>query len=426
MRERTRTLAAASATLLAAVLVWFNYSALLPLIVEDWSLSGFEAGAVFAAFQAGYVVAILPAGRLADRFSTRGVVATGASGTGIASIGFALFATGFWSGVGFRGVAGVFMAGVYVPGMRLLSEWYPASDRGTALGVYAGAFSLSTGLSFFLSSAVASALDWRVAIGATSLGAVFAGPVLLATTREHPDESTRAREFDLSVLKDRSYRYAVGTYAGHTWELFGARNWIQAFLVAAPAVAATDDPTLTGGVIAGTALSLGGLGNLAGGWASDRLGRIRTITAALLVSTTVSLGLGLVADLPPDSGRDRDRLRTRPRRRQFAHLDGGDGSRTRRTRRRRTRGADADRLLDDGHLAGRLRRRTGFWRLRNRLPDARARWPRGAGIGATARAGIRRADVIRVDRGDRPPRPRWPTPRRCRASAARRCRRAGP
>lgn len=94
MRERTRTLAAASATLLAAVLVWFNYSALLPLIVEDWSLSGFEAGAVFAAFQAGYVVAILPAGRLADRFSTRGVVATGASGTGIASIGFALFARG--------------------------------------------------------------------------------------------------------------------------------------------------------------------------------------------------------------------------------------------------------------------------------------------------------------------------------------------
>lgn len=298
MRERTRVLAVASATLLAAVLVWFNYSALLPLIVDDWGLSGVQAGAVFAAFQAGYVVAILPAGRLADRFSTRGVVAAGASGTGVASLGFAALATGFWSGVGLRAVAGVFMAGVYVPGMRLLSEWYPAADRGTALGVYAGAFSLSTGLSFLLSSAVASALDWRVAIGATSVAAVVAGPVLLATTRDHPEATNHARPFDLSVLRDRSYRYAVGIYAGHTWELFGARNWIQAFLVAAPAVAATDDPTLVGGLIAGTALSLGGLGNLAGGWASDRLGRLPTITGSLGISTAVSLVLGYLVDLP--------------------------------------------------------------------------------------------------------------------------------
>lgn len=297
MRERTRVLAAASATLLAAVLVWFNYSALLPLVVADWGLTGVQAGAVFAAFQAGYVAAILPAGRLADRFSTRGVVAAGATGTGVASIGFAALATGFWSGVGFRAVAGVFMAGVYVPGMRLLSEWYPAEDRGTALGVYAGAFSLSTGLSFFLSSAVAAALDWRVAIGATSVAAVVAGPALLATTRDHPEETSRTREFDLSVLRDRSYRYAVGIYAGHAWELFGARNWLQAFLVAAPAVAATDDPTLTGGLIVGTALSLGGVGNLAGGWASDRLGRIPTVTAALGVSTAISLTLGFLAEL---------------------------------------------------------------------------------------------------------------------------------
>jgi MFS family permease len=298
MQERTRVLAVASATLLAAVLVWFNYSALLPLIVDDWGLSGFQAGAVFGAFQAGYVVAILPAGRLADRFSTRGVVAAGASGTGIASLGFAALATGFWSGVGFRAVAGVFMAGVYVPGMRLLSEWYPESARGTALGVYAGAFSLSTGLSFFFSSAVASALDWRVAIGATSVAAVLAGPALLATTRPHPDGESHAQPFDLSVLRDRSYRYAVGIYAGHTWELFGARNWIQAFLVAAPAIAATDNPTLVGGFIAGTALSLGGVGNLAGGWASDRLGRIPTITGALGVSTAISLTVGFLIDLP--------------------------------------------------------------------------------------------------------------------------------
>lgn len=67
MEERTRALAVTSSVLLLSVLVWFNYSALLPRIVDVWSLSGVQAGALFAAFQAGYVVAALPAGILADR-----------------------------------------------------------------------------------------------------------------------------------------------------------------------------------------------------------------------------------------------------------------------------------------------------------------------------------------------------------------------
>lgn len=72
--------------LLASVLVWFNYSAVLPLISEEWSLSGTQAGLIFAAFQVGYLVAILPAGALADRFSTRRIIAAGATGTGIFSV----------------------------------------------------------------------------------------------------------------------------------------------------------------------------------------------------------------------------------------------------------------------------------------------------------------------------------------------------
>ena len=65
MRERRRVLVVISAALFVSVLVWFNYSAVLPLIVEEWGLSGIQAGIVFGAFQAGYLVAILPAGRLA-------------------------------------------------------------------------------------------------------------------------------------------------------------------------------------------------------------------------------------------------------------------------------------------------------------------------------------------------------------------------
>lgn len=72
MRERRRVLVVTSIALFFPVLVWFNYSAVLPLIVAEWGLSGTEVGIVFGAFRAGYLVAILPAGWLVDRYSPRG------------------------------------------------------------------------------------------------------------------------------------------------------------------------------------------------------------------------------------------------------------------------------------------------------------------------------------------------------------------
>ncbi len=68
-RARSRMLAVASVSLLLSILVWFNYSAVLPRIVAEWELSGIHAGLIFSAFQAGYLVAIIPAGILVDRYS---------------------------------------------------------------------------------------------------------------------------------------------------------------------------------------------------------------------------------------------------------------------------------------------------------------------------------------------------------------------
>ncbi|MFB6304272.1 MAG: MFS transporter [Haloferacaceae archaeon] len=299
MRERRRVLAVVSVTLLAAVVVWFNYSALLPLVAADWGLSGVAAGAVFAAFQAGYVLAVLPAGRLADRASPRLVVAGGAAGTGLASLGFAAVATGPVSGAALRFVGGCFMAGVYVPGMRLVSDWFPPEARGRAMGAYVGAFSLATGLSFLLSSAVAAAVDWRAGVAATGALAVLAAPLPVVLLRDHPDAVSASPGFDLAVVRDRAYLYAVGAYAGHSWEVFAVRNWLPAFLVTLPAVAGSDSPTLTAGLLTGVTLSLGGFGNLGGGWASDRLGRARTVVLALGASAAVSLSLGAVGPALP-------------------------------------------------------------------------------------------------------------------------------
>lgn len=287
MRDRTRTLTATSVTLLLSVLVWFNYSAVLPLVVEDWGLSPVRAGIVFGAFQAGYLLTIVPLGMLADRTSPRLVIAAGATGTGVASLGFALIASGFVSAVVLRALAGACMAGVYVPGMRLVSDWYPEADRGSAMGFYVGMFSLGSGLSFFLSATVAAVVGWRAAIAATSVGAVVAGPFAFAAARDPSDADNEARgvDFDLSILRNRQYLAAVSTYAWHNWELFAVRNWMVAFLLATAAVSGTAlAGSLTGGMIV-----LGGIGNVVGGWLSDRIGRAWTAALALGTSGFVSV-----------------------------------------------------------------------------------------------------------------------------------------
>ncbi|MFW5917165.1 MAG: MFS transporter [Halorubrum sp.] len=297
MRERRRVLAVTAASLFVSVLVWFNYSAVLPAVVDEWGLSGTEAGIIFGAFQAGYLVAIVPAGWLADRYSPRWVIAVGAAGAGGPSLLFAGVADGFVVGTGLRFLSGLFMAGVYVPGMRFVTDWFPESARGRALGLYIGAFSLGSGLSFVFSTAVADAVSWRLAIAATSVGALFVPPFVLALTRDHPDRVGGGTGFDRSVLRNREYLLTVSVYAWHNWELFGARNWLLAFLVAAPAFAATESALLPGFVV-GTTIALGSVGNLTGGWLSDRIGRPRTIAIGLTASASLSLVFGLLGELP--------------------------------------------------------------------------------------------------------------------------------
>ncbi|MFT4881701.1 MAG: MFS family permease [Salinirussus sp.] len=294
MRERRRALVVTATALFLSVLVWFNYSAVLPQVVEAWGLTGVEAGVVFGAFQAGYLVAVLPAGRLADSHSPRWLIAVGAAGTALPSLAFAAVADGVLLGAVLRFLSGVFVAGVYVPGMRFLSDWFPESVRGRALGVYIGTFELGSGLSFVFATTVAAAVDWRLAVAVTSVGALAVPALVLGLTRDAPDRREMAGGVDRSLLRNRRFLAATSIYAWHNWELFGVRNWLLAFLAATPALGGGALP----GLIVGVMVVASGAGNVAGGWLSDRIDRTRVLAGGLVASGLLSATFGLLGGLP--------------------------------------------------------------------------------------------------------------------------------
>jgi len=297
VRDRRRVLAVTATTLFCSALIWFNYAAVLPQVTEEWGLTGIEAGAVFGAFQAGYLLSILPAGWLADRYSPRWVIAVGAAGTALPSLTFAAVADGVILGVALRFLSGLFVAGVYVPGMRFLSDWFPETVRGRALGVYIGTFELGSGLSFVFATAVAEAVDWRVAIAATSVGGLVISPLIVVATRDAPNRSEPTESgIGWSLFRNRPYLLAVSIYAWHNWELFGVRGWLLAFLVATPAFAATGS-TVIPGLVVGAMIVASGAGNLAGGWLSDRIDRQAVLAVGLGASALLSAGFGFVGGL---------------------------------------------------------------------------------------------------------------------------------
>jgi len=298
VKDRTRVIVVVPIALFLSVLVWYNYSAVLPQVADDWGLSGVQAGIVFGAFQAGYLLAILPLGRLSDLTSPRYVVAAGAAGAAIFGTGFGLLAGGFYSGVLVRFLAGACMAGVYVPGMRLISDWFPPTDRGRAIGIYVGAFSLSSGASFVLTARIAATAGWEVAVILTSLGGLFVAPLIVGLLEDAPGRSETAAGIDLSLFRNREYLHAVSAYSWHNWELFGVRNWLLTFLIAVPAVAAADSPASLAGLVVGAATAMSAVGNVVGGTVSDRIGRGTTVGLGLAGSTLLVAGFSLLTALP--------------------------------------------------------------------------------------------------------------------------------
>ena len=163
--------------------VWFSYAPFATTIAKDLSLSSGQAKTITLCNLALTIPARIIIGMVLDRFGPRITYSGLLIFSAFPTLAFAM-AQDFNQLVISRLLLGIVGAG-FVIGIRLVTEWFPAQQIGTAQGIYGGwgnfgSFGAKAGLPILAASTAflnAGQANWRLAIGSTGVIAAIFGVI---------------------------------------------------------------------------------------------------------------------------------------------------------------------------------------------------------------------------------------------------------
>jgi sugar phosphate permease len=256
--------------------------ALAPALRSHYHLSLGETGVVLGAVGIGMLFTLLPWGFLADRISEQLVIALGLTICGVALV-LAGWTHTYASVVVALFLAGAFGASVNAASGRAVMGWFPADQRGLALGVRQTAIPIG-------GAAAAAMLPWLAGIGGTKLGFVALGiscfcgaGVALAFIRTPPAAGADLANVTGPMRDPRMWLIGIGAGFYLTAQV-GITGFLVLFLHEHRGVSAQAAAALLAGI---NVLSIGAR-TLSGIWSDrvhTRLRPIRQIGVVLAVAT---------------------------------------------------------------------------------------------------------------------------------------------
>lgn len=273
------------------------WPALLPQMMQLWSLTNSEAGWITAIFFGTYMVSVPVLVTLTDRIDAKRVYLFGVGCTVLGHLLFGLFAEGFWSAFATRALAGMGWAGTYMTGLKLLADQVDAKMMSRAVTGHAASIGISGAISFLLGDVLASHFSWRSAFMISAGTAAIAWiAVASVVPRRTPPPRTKSQgglfDFRPVVRNTSAFAYSV-VYCVHTLEMSALRGWGVAFLAFVAGYTNFADQTLSPALVV-TVLALAGtLTSIIGNEASIRFGRRQLVTAALILSILFAGGVAI-------------------------------------------------------------------------------------------------------------------------------------
>lgn len=269
------------------------YPPILLLIKEELRLTYTESGMLITAYFTGYTMGQIPWGYLADRFGGGKALATSVLGLAASTLLSGAARSGM-EVVAWRFLAGLLGAGIFVPGVRLISEWFVKERRGTAIGLFGTGTSLGGILGASASPFIALSFDWRWSLWSFALLGLSLVPVMWFWMRG----ASRRRE------KGVSRRGSEGLVRRWSFWLLGFDQFVRLGMTYAMAtwlptfLSETHDLNL---VLAGTSITLmsvvGIISNPVGGLVSDRAGEVPVMAVSFAALIPCLCALSVTRDL---------------------------------------------------------------------------------------------------------------------------------
>lgn len=303
MSEKSRWLTLLCLAQLFIMLVFINYSAVLPLLKAEWGMNNTMAGSIFSVYQLGYIASGVILSALTDRLNTKHIFLIAALWSGTANLLFALFAHDYLSALVLRALTGIGMGGTYMPGLKLVAEKFAPEERGRAVGIYVGALVLGASLSLAVTGAVATVAGWRQAIIVCSFGVYVGAAIAWPVFRGYrpPQHHRSDQSFQKEIVHNKPALLMILGYGCHMWEMYGMRSWLAPFFTASLVSHGVARGIATGWAATAAAgiIGVGAFATAITGTVSDRLGRTRTIAFVMLGSALLSFTFGWLVNLSP-------------------------------------------------------------------------------------------------------------------------------
>jgi predicted MFS family arabinose efflux permease len=295
----TRSTACVLAVCAAEILSLAGYSivpAILPQLMDAWSLDGTQSGWLAGTISGGYMLGVIPLVAVTDRISARTVYLGSAALSVISSFGLA-FSDALGPALVFRALSGLGLAGMYMPGLRALTEGVDGARRARVAALYTSSFTVGTALSFLLGRA-GILWGWRAAFLFAAIAGLLGFAIAWATIpRPGARLSPAGPFFPLrAVLQNHNAVILIIAYTATIWGAVGLRQWVVVFLGFC-----AGDSTYSDWSILAVAALINLLGVPAGLWGNElaiRFGLRFTAVLVFFLSAVVIGGFGFAMLLP--------------------------------------------------------------------------------------------------------------------------------